>query len=190
MDATRCISMYYIYIHRRRRIVASSSSHRRRAHIRMHPSRATPTRASMHPSIHPSTHPSTARRDATRRFPRRLDDAQKITRAKILRRIYDANTTYLDLRRLEGGDAGDEGGREEGRHRVCESVRECRDARRDRGGGGGRRHDDSDIRRRNDDSDIRRMHGDARAGRLPRPWSWSSSVDGTPRARGRDWSHF
>ena len=45
-------------------VVASSFAVRRRAHIRMHPSRATPTRASIHPSIHPSTHPP---RDATRR---------------------------------------------------------------------------------------------------------------------------
>ena len=172
---------------------SSSSSHRRSPSVVVpiseciHRARHPRVHPCIHPSIHPPIHRAT-RRDATLPATSRRC-TKKITRAKILRRIYDANTTYLDLRRLEGGDAGDEGGREEGRHRVCVCVRECR-ARRDRGGGGGRRHDDSDIRRRNDDSDIRRMHGDAPAGRLPRPWSWSSSVDGTPRARGRDWSHF
>ena len=38
--------------------------------------------------------------------------------------------TYLDLRRLEGGDAGDEGGREERGHRgdarVCENAARAR----------------------------------------------------------------
>ena len=117
-------------------VVASSSSHRRRAHIRMHHRARHPR---VHPSIHPSMHPPihrATRRDAT--LPatsRRCTQKKSLTRAKILRRD---NTTYLDLRRLEGGDAGDEGGREEGRHRVCVCVREC-GARRDRGGGGGRR---------------------------------------------------
>ena len=178
MDATRCISMYYIYIHRRRRrrivVRRPSSCPYPNASI------ARDTHACIHASIHPSIHPSTARSDATRRFPRRLDDAQKKSHA---RKYYDASTTrtprtwiFVALK------AATRETKEDARRAdiVCVCVRECR-ARRDRGGGGGRRHDDSDIRR---------MHGDARAGRLPRPWSWSSSVDGTPRARGRDWSHF
>jgi len=130
---------------------SSSSSHRRRRIVVVPISEciiARDTHACIHASIHPSIHPPihrATRRDAT--LPatsRRCTQKKSLTRAKILRRD---NTTYLDLRRLEGGDAGDEGGREEGRHRVCVCVREC-GARRDRGGGGGRRHDDSDIRRR------------------------------------------
>jgi len=125
---------------------SSSSSHRRRRIVVVPISEciiARDTHACIHPSIHPSIHPPihrATRRDAT--LPatsRRCTQKKSLTRAKILRRsIRRDNTTYLDLRRLEGGDAGDEGGREEGRHRVCVCVREC-GARRDRGGGGGRR---------------------------------------------------
>ena len=139
MDATRCISMYYIYIHRRRRrvvvIVASSSCPYPNASI------ARDTHACIHPSIHPSIHPPihrATRRDATLPATSRRCTQKKSHARKYYDAYDDANTTYLDLRRLEGGDAGDEGGREEGRHRVCVCVRECR-ARRDRGGGGGRR---------------------------------------------------
>ena len=154
-------------------VVASSSSHRRRAHIRMHHRARHPrVHPCIHPSIHPSTHPP---RDATLPATSRRCKQKNHTRENTTRTprtwIFVAlkaatRETKEDARRADI---------------VCVCVRECRDARRDRGGGGGRRHDDSDIRRRHE-SDIRRMHGDAPAGRLPRPWSSSSSVDGTPRA--------
>ena len=156
-DAYPCI----IYISIVVVVVASSSSHRRRAHIRMHHRARHPrVHPSIHPSIHPSTHPP---RDATRRDASR--DVSTMYTKKITsraRKYYDAaydanNTTYLDLRRLEGGDAGDEGGREEGRHRVCESVRECRAIfiEEDADDATSRTSDDATIRTSDDATTIR-----------------------------------
>jgi len=48
--------------------------------------------------------------------PRRRDVAMRRRDVATSRRRATRDNTYLDLGRLEGGDAGDEGGREEGRH--------------------------------------------------------------------------
>jgi len=66
-------------------------------------------------------------------------------RARARERDAHCITTYLDLRRLEGGDAGDKGGREERRHYCWFVLCVCENDARDR-----RRHLDaiSIVRRR------------------------------------------
>jgi hypothetical protein len=200
-DARDAMNIHVLYIYPSSSSSSSSSSHRRRIVVDCpYPnasSRATPTRASIHPSIHPSTH----RRDATSR----RCTKQKKSRARKYYAYY-ANNTYLDLRRLEGGDAGDEGGREEGRHRVdgvCENaarflsrrmrtttIRTSDDATiRTSDGATSRTSDDATSR--TSDGATSRTSGAWRRPRGPPPSSVVVVVIGRwdTACPGRDWSH-